>query len=55
MNLLEMINSRGTTVVVVTHNMEIVRAMGKRVIAIQKGTVVSDSLTDSVGGDGYEN
>ena len=55
MNLLEMINSRGTTVVVVTHNMEIVRAMGKRVIAIQKGTVVSDSRTDSVGGDGYEN
>ena len=55
MNLLEMINSRGTTVVVVTHNMEIVRAMGKRVITIQKGTVVSDSLTDSVGGDGYEN
>ena len=55
MNLLEMINSRGTTVVVVTHNMEIVRAMGKRVIAIQKGIVVSDSLTDSVGGDGYEN
>ena len=55
MNLLEMINSRGTTVVVVTHNMEIVRAMGKRVIAIQKGTVVSDSLTDSAGGDGYEN
>ncbi len=55
MNLLEMINSRGTTVVVVTHNMEIVRAMGKRVIAIQKGTVVSDSLTDSVGGDDDEN
>ena len=55
MNLLEMINSRGTTVVVVTHNMEIVRAMGKRVITIQKGTVVSDSLTDSVGGDDYEN
>ena len=55
MNLLELINSRGTTVVVVTHNMEIVRAMGKRVITIQKGTVVSDSLTDSVGGDDYEN
>ncbi len=55
MNLLEMINSRGTTVVVVTHNMEIVRAMGKRVITIQKGTVISDSLTDSVGGDDYEN
>ena len=54
MNLLEMINSRGTTVVVVTHNMEIVRAMGKRVITIQKGTLVSDSLIDGVGGDGDE-
>lgn len=55
MNLLEQINSRGTTVVVVTHNMEIVRAMGKRVITIQKGTVVSDSLIDGEGGDDYEN
>ena len=55
MNLLEMINSRGTTVVVVTHNMEIVRAMGKRVITIQKGTVVSDSLNDGMGGDDDEN
>ena len=55
MNLLEVINSRGTTVVVVTHNMEIVRAMGKRVITIQKGTVVSDSLTDGMGGDDEEN
>jgi hypothetical protein len=34
--------------------MDIVEAMGKRVITIQKGTVVSDSLTDGVGGDGYE-
>ena len=54
MNLLEMINSRGTTVVVVTHNMEIVRAMGKRVITIQKGTVVSDSLDGGMGGDDDE-
>ena len=55
MNLLEMINSRGTTVVVVTHNMELVRAMGKRVITIQKGNVVSDSLVDGMGGDDDEN
>lgn len=54
MNLLEMINSRGTTVVVVTHNLEIVRAMGKRVITIQKGTVISDSLIDGMGGDDDE-
>ena len=55
MNLLEEINQRGTTVVVVTHNLEIVKAMGKRVIAIQKGVVVSDSQKDGRGGGGYEN
>ncbi len=54
MNLLDTINARGTTVVVVTHNMEIVRAMGKRVITIQKGVIVSDSLTGDAGGDGDE-
>lgn len=42
MKLLEEINSRGTTVVVVTHNMEIVRAMNKRVITIHKGNLVGD-------------
>lgn len=42
MRLLEEINSRGTTVVVVTHNSEIVRQMDKRVITIKKGVVVSD-------------
>jgi len=42
MNLLDEINKRGTTVVVVTHNREIVYDMQKRVIAIQKGMVVSD-------------
>ena len=43
MKLLEEINSRGTTVVVVTHNLEIVKVMKKRVITIKKGTIVSDS------------
>jgi len=42
MRLLEEINRRGTTVVVVTHNQEIVNAMNKRVITIQKGVIVSD-------------
>lgn len=42
MNLLEEINERGTTVVVVTHNQEIVRTMKKRVIMIDKGKIVSD-------------
>ena len=42
MKLLEEINKRGTTVLVVTHNREIVNAMRKRVITIKKGVVVSD-------------
>ncbi|MCR5374974.1 MAG: cell division ATP-binding protein FtsE [Lachnospiraceae bacterium] len=42
MNLLDSINARGTTIVVVTHNMEIVKAMKKRVITLSKGVVVSD-------------
>ena len=43
MKLLEEVNERGTTVIVVTHNMEIVRVMKKRVITVQKGVIVSDS------------
>ena len=46
MKLLEEINSRGTTVVVVTHNLEIVKAMNKRVITMEKGVVVEDSEGD---------
>ena len=42
MMLLEDINKRGTTVVVVTHNQDIVERMQKRVITIDKGVVVSD-------------
>lgn len=43
MKLMEEINSHGTTVVVVTHNMEIVKSMDKRVITMKKGVVVDDS------------
>ena len=42
MNLLDEINQKGTTVVVVTHNKEIVNVMKKRVITLKKGVVVSD-------------
>ena len=42
MKLLEEINEGGTTVVVVTHNREIVNAMQKRVITMKKGVIVSD-------------
>ena len=42
MKLLEEINERGTTVLVVTHNREIVNAMKKRVITMNKGVIVND-------------
>jgi len=42
MKLLEEINMRGTTVIVVTHNHEIVEQMQKRVITLSNGVIVSD-------------
>ena len=42
MKLLEEANERGTTVIVVTHNHEIVKTMKKRVNTMQKGIIVSD-------------
>lgn len=42
MTLLEEINKKGTTVVVVTHNREIVDQMKKRVIRLKKGQIISD-------------
>ena len=50
MKLLEEINEKGTTVIVVTQNLEIVKAMNKRVITIKKGLVVSDDKQS----EGYE-
>lgn len=43
MKLLDKVNKQGTTVIVVTHNLEIVEAMRKRVITMKKGVKVSDS------------
>lgn len=51
MKLLEQINERGTTVVVVSHDMELVRAMRKRTIVIQDGQVAKDI---EKGGSMYE-
>ena len=42
MRLLEEINNAGTTVIMVTHNKDIVNAMQKRVITLRKGVIVSD-------------
>ncbi|MBP5151961.1 MAG: cell division ATP-binding protein FtsE [Lachnospiraceae bacterium] len=42
MKLLEEINEAGTTIIMVTHNKEIVNAMQKRVITLRRGVVISD-------------
>lgn len=42
MKLLDEINKKGTTVVVVTHNSDIVDKMQKRVITMNKGILISD-------------
>ena len=52
MKLLEEANERGTTVLVVTHNQEIVNAVQKRVVTMNKGVIVSD---EQKGGYNHEN
>ena len=52
MGLLEKINRRGTTVIVVTHSHEIVDMMKKRVITIDRGMVIRD---EEESGYRYEN
>jgi len=42
MQLLEKVNEGGTTVIVVTHNQEIVDRMNKRVITMKMGSILSD-------------
>ena len=42
MRLLEDVNKRGTTVIVVTHNREIVDMMQKRVVHLNKGVLTND-------------
>ena len=42
MRLLEEINQRGTTVIVVTHSQEMVDEMNKRIITMERGSVISD-------------
>ncbi|WP_077614064.1 cell division ATP-binding protein FtsE [Caenibacillus caldisaponilyticus] len=51
MEIFERINNNGTTVVMATHNKEIVNRMVKRVIAIESGMIVRD---DEQGEYGYE-
>ena len=44
MRLLERINQLGTTVLVVTHEKDLVNKFQKRVITLERGIVVSDGI-----------
>jgi cell division transport system ATP-binding protein len=52
MKLLEEINFRGATIVMATHNKEIVNTMRKRVIAIEQGLIVRDEARGEYGYEG---
>ncbi len=49
MQLLDEINFRGTTIVMATHNRDIVNKMRKRVLAIEHGLIVRDQLRGEYG------
>lgn len=51
MKLMEEINFRGTTIVMATHNRDIVNTLRKRVIAIEKGQIVRDEARGEYGYD----
>ena len=49
MEIFKEINAEGTTIVMATHDKEIVDAMGKRVIAIEDGHIVRDEASGEYG------
>jgi cell division transport system ATP-binding protein len=49
MDILDDINHRGTTIVMATHNKDIVNTIKKRVIAIEGGRVVRDEVRGTYG------
>ena len=51
MNIFKRINDRGTTIIMATHNADIVNTIRHRVIAIEDGKIVRDEIE---GGYGYE-
>ena len=51
MNLLERINLQGTTILMATHNSQIVNTLRHRVIAIEDGHVVRDEVEGAYGYD----
>lgn len=52
MNIFDEINTRGTTVVMATHNREIVNTIKHRVIAIESGKIIRDEQRGDYGYEG---
>ena len=53
-DLLSEINKQGTTIIVVTHEHELVKEFGKRVIEIHKGKIVHDTKLEETSADELE-
>ncbi|AKO94699.1 cell division ATP-binding protein FtsE [Priestia filamentosa] len=52
MDVLEKINKNGTTIVMATHNRDIVNTMKKRVIAVEDGKIIRDEVRGEYGYEG---
>ena len=52
--LLSDINKKGTTVVMATHNLDVIKSLGKRVIRLEKGKIVDEEKGKRVSGKHQE-
>lgn len=50
MDMLLEVNKKGTTVIVVSHDRNLIAQAGKRVISMKKGRIVNDTANSQVGG-----
>ncbi|MGV3615624.1 MAG: cell division ATP-binding protein FtsE [Fimbriimonas sp.] len=50
MELLKALNLKGTTVVVASHDMMVVERMGRRIVKMERGTIVTDSGKEALPG-----
>jgi cell division transport system ATP-binding protein len=53
-SLLEKIAQRGTTILISTHNQDIVKRFGKRVITLDKGKIIADTGSVNISGFSYK-
>lgn len=54
MSLLERINAQGTTVIVITHDREMVNRMKKRTVRMSLGEIISDTMPEEFGNTGKD-